>query len=133
MESDLNSQEKEQTVSFNLNDVNPSVEPLTELNTSGNENNDVFSEDTAKSEASFQTAASERAEGVESNKTDEKSDSSSNEAKSSKIASTSALNAYSSYLCIKVNKNKDFITCPLNRKMKNRIISEFWFQINDTR
>ena len=141
----MNNQEKEQTVSFNLNDENPSVEPSAELNTSGNENNDVFSEDTAKSEASFKTAASERADSdkieavekpkadVESNKTDEKSDSSSNEAKSSKIASTSALNAYSSYLCIKVNKNKDFITCPLNRKMKNRIISEFWFQINDTR
>lgn len=146
MESDLNSQEKEQNVSFNLNDENPSVEPSAELNTSGNENNEVFSEDATKSEASFKTAASERADsdkievvekpkadGVESNKTDEKSDSSSNEAKSSKIASTSALNAYSSYLCIKVNKNKDFITCPLNRKMKNRIISEFWFQINDTR
>ena len=37
-----------------------------------------------------------------------------------------------SFLCIKVNKNKDYINCPLNRKMKNRIESEFWFQINDT-
>lgn len=42
-------------------------------------------------------------------------------------------NTISCYLCIKVNKNKDFITCPLNRKMKNRLSSEFWFQINDNR
>ena len=40
-------------------------------------------------------------------------------------------NQNASFLCIKVNKNKDFINCPLNRKMKNRIESEFWFQIND--
>lgn len=39
----------------------------------------------------------------------------------------------SCYLCIKVNKNRDFITCPMNRKMKNRLSSEFWFQINDNR
>ena len=39
----------------------------------------------------------------------------------------------SCYICIKVNKNKDFITCPLNRRMKNKLISEFWFQIKDTR
>jgi LysM repeat protein len=36
-----------------------------------------------------------------------------------------------SILCIKVNKNKDLFNCPLNRKMKNRLESEFWFQIND--
>lgn len=39
----------------------------------------------------------------------------------------------SCYICIKVNKDKDFISCPLDRKMKNRLISEFWFQINDNR
>jgi len=47
--------------------------------------------------------------------------------------SVSPSNSQSSVLCIKVNKNKDFINCPLNRKMKNRIESEFWFQINDSR
>lgn len=50
-----------------------------------------------------------------------------------KRQSESSSNLQSSVLCIKVNKNKDFINCPLNRKMKNRIESEFWFQINDTR
>lgn len=39
----------------------------------------------------------------------------------------------SCYLCVKVNNNKDFFMCPLNRKMKNRLRSEFWFQINDTK
>jgi hypothetical protein len=42
-------------------------------------------------------------------------------------------NLISCYICIKVNKDKDFISCPLDRKMKNRLISEFWFQINDNR
>jgi hypothetical protein len=41
--------------------------------------------------------------------------------------------AASCYLCIKVNKNKDVINCPLNRKMKNRLSSEFWFQMDDKR
>ena len=50
-----------------------------------------------------------------------------------KRLSVSSSNSQSNVLCIKVNKNKDFINCPLNRKMKNRIESEFWFQINDTR
>lgn len=39
----------------------------------------------------------------------------------------------SCYLCVKVNNNKDFLMCPLDRKMKNRLRSEFWFQINDNR
>jgi hypothetical protein len=47
--------------------------------------------------------------------------------------STTSDSTVSCYLCIKVNKNKDFISCPLNRKMKNRLKSEFWFQINDSR
>jgi hypothetical protein len=37
------------------------------------------------------------------------------------------------YLCIKVNKNREFMYCPLDRKMKNKLTSEFWFQINDNR
>jgi hypothetical protein len=37
------------------------------------------------------------------------------------------------YLCIKVNKNREFMYCPLDRKMKNKLTSEFWFQINDHR
>lgn len=48
-------------------------------------------------------------------------------------SSPNTTNSMSCYLCIKVNKNKDFISCPLNRKMKNRLSSEFWFQINDNR
>jgi len=48
---------------------------------------------------------------------------------SSKSSNSSSI---SCYLCIKVNKDKDFISCPLDRKMKNRLVSEFWFQINDT-
>ena len=39
----------------------------------------------------------------------------------------------SCYLCIKVNNNKDFLYCPLDRKMKNKLRSEFWFQIYDNR
>lgn len=37
------------------------------------------------------------------------------------------------YLCIKVNKHKEFITCPMDRRHKNRIQSEFWFQVPDNR
>ncbi len=37
------------------------------------------------------------------------------------------------YLCIKVNTHKDFISCPMDRKMKNRLQSEFWFQVPDNR
>jgi hypothetical protein len=37
----------------------------------------------------------------------------------------------SCYLCIKVNNNKEFVSCPLDRKMKNKLKSEFWFQFND--
>jgi hypothetical protein len=37
------------------------------------------------------------------------------------------------YLCIKVNKYKEFITCPMDRRHKNRIQSEFWFQVPDNR
>ncbi len=50
-------------------------------------------------------------------------------------ASTSDANSdlNSCYLCVKVNNNKDFLMCPLNRKMKNRLRSEFWFQIKDKR
>jgi hypothetical protein len=48
-------------------------------------------------------------------------------------STTTSDSTVSCYLCIKVNKNKDFISCPLNRKMKNRLKSEFWFQINDCR
>jgi hypothetical protein len=44
--------------------------------------------------------------------------------------STDKINAY---LCIKVNKNKDFMYCPLDRKMKNKLTSEFWFQITENR
>jgi hypothetical protein len=47
-------------------------------------------------------------------------------------SSSKSSNSISCFLCIKVNKDKDFISCPLDRKMKNRIVSEFWFQINDT-
>lgn len=54
-----------------------------------------------------------------------------NRTESNSTSSNSSL--ISCYLCIKVNKNKDFISCPLNRKMKNRLSSEFWFQINDNR
>ena len=54
-----------------------------------------------------------------------------NESNQKREKSTPSPNSISCYLCIKVNKNKDFITCPLNRKMKNRLSSEFWFQIND--
>lgn len=49
------------------------------------------------------------------------------------IHDDSSNSTISCYLCIKVNKNKDYISCPLNRKMKNRLTSEFWFQINDNR
>ena len=35
------------------------------------------------------------------------------------------------YLCIKVNNNKNFVNCPMDRKMKNKLRSEFWFQIYD--
>lgn len=49
------------------------------------------------------------------------------------IVSSSNNSIISCYLCIKVNKNKDFISCPLNRKMKNRLTSEFWFQVQDDR
>jgi hypothetical protein len=51
----------------------------------------------------------------------------------SEINSNSNTNLISCYLCIKVNKNKDFMYCPLNRKMKNKLTSEFWFQIIDNR
>ena len=39
----------------------------------------------------------------------------------------------SCYLCIKVNTTRDFLTCPLDRRMKNRLRSEFWFQIYDNK
>lgn len=55
-----------------------------------------------------------------------------NDDKKSIVSSTNS-SIVSCYLCIKVNKNKDFINCPMNRKMKNRLTSEFWFQINDNR
>lgn len=35
------------------------------------------------------------------------------------------------YLCIKVNNNKNVMTCHMDRKMKNKLRSEFWFQIYD--
>lgn len=35
------------------------------------------------------------------------------------------------YICIKVNNNKNFVNCPMDRKMKNKLRSEFWFQIYD--
>ncbi|CAF0703097.1 unnamed protein product [Brachionus calyciflorus] len=57
----------------------------------------------------------------------------SNDDKSSVMSSsTNSSSLISCYLCIKVNKNKDFFDCPMNRKMKNRLTSEFWFQIIDT-
>jgi len=35
------------------------------------------------------------------------------------------------YLCIKINYHKEFIACPIDRKMKNRLQPEFWFQVPD--
>ncbi len=37
----------------------------------------------------------------------------------------------SCYLCIKVNHNKNVMEVPMDRKMKNKLRSEFWFQIYD--
>ena len=48
-----------------------------------------------------------------------------------KSDSSASYSPISCYLCIKVNNNKDFVTCPMNRKMKNKLRSEFWFQFND--
>lgn len=39
--------------------------------------------------------------------------------------------AISCYLCIKVNTSRDFLTCPLDRRLKNKLKSEFWFQVYD--
>ena len=47
--------------------------------------------------------------------------------------SSSEGNSICAYLCIKVNKNREFMYCPLDRKMKNKLTSEFWFQFNDNR
>lgn len=66
------------------------------------------------------------------NKSRSESKTESNEDKQSVVSSSNS-SLISCYLCIKVNKNKDFISCPMNRKMKNRLTSEFWFQINDNR
>ena len=41
--------------------------------------------------------------------------------------------AISCYLCIKVNTSRDFLTCPLDRRLKNKLKSEFWFQVYDNR
>lgn len=35
------------------------------------------------------------------------------------------------YICFKVNHNKNVVQCPMDRKMKNKLKSEFWFQIYD--
>lgn len=35
------------------------------------------------------------------------------------------------YVCFQVNNNKNVINCPMDRKMKNKLKSEFWFQIYD--
>ncbi len=56
-----------------------------------------------------------------------------NESKIDTVLDDTEKSSISCYLCVKVNKNRDFIICPLNRKMKNRLKSEFWFQINDSR
>jgi len=37
----------------------------------------------------------------------------------------------SCYLCIKVNHNKNVVDVPMDRKMRNKLRSEFWFQIYD--
>jgi hypothetical protein len=37
----------------------------------------------------------------------------------------------SCYICFKVNHNKNVVQCPMARKMKNKLKSEFWFQIYD--
>ena len=63
------------------------------------------------------------------NKSRSESKTESNEDKQSVVSSSNS-SIISCYLCIKVNKNKDFISCPMNRKMKNRLTSEFWFQIS---
>ena len=48
-----------------------------------------------------------------------------------KIKGYDSTNSPTCYICIKVNNNKNFINCPMDRKMKNKLVSEFWFQIYD--
>lgn len=69
-------------------------------------------------------------------KSSQKEESTSAAADSTKSLSTSIVvdrDSISCYLCIKVNTTRDFLTCPLDRRMKNRLRSEFWFQIYDNK
>ena len=114
IESDL----EEETINTNNNDVK------FQLNES-EENDDTIHFDTSKQNEEFKDEVFEK---DQSSCT--KFSSEMNDDKNSVISSSNS-SIISCYLCIKVNKNKDFISCPMNRKMKNRLTSEFWFQIKD--
>ena len=120
-------------VTFELNDEKANhveIKPIQTNNEKLDNENEVFLEENPKD---IQTSSNNNNDHEPSLKSDIlTSDTKNNailEADKRRLVSS---NSHSSILCIKANKNKDLINCPINRKMKNRIESEFWFQINDT-
>lgn len=120
---------KTSNVSFTLHDHSSDHNAANNDSKLENDNN-TSKEEVAVSDNNNEVFVTTTAVSVESNSSMNKE---LLEQKTSSESGCSNSNLISCYLCIKVNKNKDFMYCPLDRKMKNKLTSEFWFQINDDR